>query len=407
MGETVFHYNPLLGRPHSEADQYFRRAAELAPDNVDYLIHQLDSAVDDWEFGRVDSLNARLMELSDREDIAEYSEHMTGMVNRLRGDSSWTISDPGSMNTHFVRSLAVEAATHLEDLYAAEDVARLMMSDRYPSEDKGRAGLITSAINAGQGRLKESLGLLAQGGPIYRGYSMIWRSLLLGVPIYPVSEEALQSVRSELVAWDTAAYPASGMDGINVHEGDYEEIKAYLDALLGLRLGDLEAVTRQRSFLASRADSSSADNLPYSLLRSIDAVRLLEAGNYAQAIDAMEDARLRVHWRDASKSPFFEQGTNRFVEAEALRASGRLEEAIRVYRSITAGDHLGGVPFIGPQYLGVADAYEQLGQADKAIEFYGRFVRMWKDCDPELVPIREEARRNLERLVEESVREPT
>jgi len=48
-----------------------------------------------------------------------------------------------------------------------------------------------------------------------------------------------------------------------------------------------------------------------------------------------------------------------------------------------------------------------MGNSEKAIEFYTRFVRLWKDCDPELVPIREEAQRNLDRLLEQSVREPS
>ena len=65
-----------------------------------------------------------------------------------------------------------------------------------------------------------------------------------------------------------------------------------------------------------------------------------------------------------------------------------------------------GLLFIGPSYLGVADAYEQLGETEKAIEFYARFVRMWKNCDPELVPIRDEAEAALERLLRASVMEP-
>ena len=46
------------------------------------------------------------------------------------------------------------------------------------------------------------------------------------------------------------------------------------------------------------------------------------------------------------------------------------------------------------------------GDRDKAMEYYARLVRLWRNCDPELIPMREEARRNLNRLLVESTREP-
>ncbi|HUF10383.1 MAG TPA: serine/threonine-protein kinase [Rhodothermales bacterium] len=408
MGEVVYHYNPLLGRPHSEADTYFIRASALAPDNVDFLIHQLNSATDEWDFARTDSLSGRLLELTDRKDIAEYSGHMTGVANRARGDSSWSISGPGSMNTHFVRTLSNEAAANFEDLDAAQQVVAMMVeSDRYPSEDRNRAIFMSSVISAGQGRLRETLRRQDEAGPIHTGKSVVARSVYYGLPVYPATEAFIRSIRSDLAAWDTTASPVYDIESQDVHRGDYRYVKTYLDALLALRLDDLDAVARHKDFLKARADSSSGTDLAHSLLRSIDAVELLSQGRYSEAIQAVEDARLRINWRHAGKSPLFDQFANRFIQAEALRASGRLEEAIRVYRSLTAADHVAGVVLIGPQYLGVADAYEQLGNTEKAIEFYARLVRMWKDCDPELVPVREEAQRNVDRLMRESVKEPT
>ena len=43
---------------------------------------------------------------------------------------------------------------------------------------------------------------------------------------------------------------------------------------------------------------------------------------------------------------------------------------------------------------------------EKAIEYYSRLMRMWENCDPSLIPIRDAAEAELERLLGESVREP-
>ncbi len=408
MGEAVFHFNPTFGRPHAEAEPYFRRASELDPDNIDYLIHQGDIRIDEWDYDAADSLDRRVLELSDRQDIRDYVRNARGIAARAKGDSSWTISDPATMNTQFVFFLGREAAAGYEDLEAADMVYEMVLSSgRYPENDMARARLNRGEIRAGSGKLEESVRSLDAADDFYSGYAVVARALLIGLPIYPVKNELIRDVRNHLAAWDTTANPVNWVDVTNVHKGHYGEVVAYLDALLASRLGDEDAVRRQAAYLRARADSSSRWDLAFSLLRSLEAIQLLQAGVYDKALEATEDARLKVAFRDAQRSPLFGQEANRFIQAEALRALGRWDDAIRVYRSTSALEESGGIPYLGPQYLGVADAYEQMGNAEKAIEFYTRLLRLWKDCDPELVPIRDEAKRNLDRLLEQSVREPS
>ncbi len=57
--------------------------------------------------------------------------------------------------------------------------------------------------------------------------------------------------------------------------------------------------------------------------------------------------------------------------------------------------HLEALP-ISHQRLG--DLYAELGQPAKAAEHYQALIELWEDCDPELRPQREAARRALERL---------
>ncbi len=42
--------------------------------------------------------------------------------------------------------------------------------------------------------------------------------------------------------------------------------------------------------------------------------------------------------------------------------------------------------------------YEERDETDKALLYYGRFVELWQDADPELQPRVEAARRAIEAL---------
>jgi hypothetical protein len=54
--------------------------------------------------------------------------------------------------------------------------------------------------------------------------------------------------------------------------------------------------------------------------------------------------------------------------------------------------------FLGPlAYLGLARAYAQDGQTDKALEKYRHSLALWKDPDPDLRPL-QQARSEYQRL---------
>jgi len=80
---------------------------------------------------------------------------------------------------------------------------------------------------------------------------------------------------------------------------------------------------------------------------------------------------------------------------------GRYEEALGWLA------HLGEVSaaelaFLPAAHLRQAEIYEAMGEPAKAAEQYARFVDMWRDADPELQPIVEEAREAVRRLAPDS-----
>jgi hypothetical protein len=83
--------------------------------------------------------------------------------------------------------------------------------------------------------------------------------------------------------------------------------------------------------------------------------------------------------------------------------SSRWSWATRRWRSRST--RTSGAPSARPIKVYVAVAYERLGRiaerqgnADEAIAYYGRFLDMWVDADPELAPLRDEVRQRRDAL---------
>jgi hypothetical protein len=54
-----------------------------------------------------------------------------------------------------------------------------------------------------------------------------------------------------------------------------------------------------------------------------------------------------------------------------------------------------------PTLKRLGELYEQRGNREKALEYYGRFVDLWTDADPELQPIVRDVKRRMARLAGE------
>ncbi len=73
-----------------------------------------------------------------------------------------------------------------------------------------------------------------------------------------------------------------------------------------------------------------------------------------------------------------------------------MREAAIVYD--THGKYWADLVFRAPSELGLAETYDALGDTTEATLRYSRFVRLWRDCDPELRPFVEAAERRLAEL---------
>src|SRR5438067_2085593 len=91
-----------------------------------------------------------------------------------------------------------------------------------------------------------------------------------------------------------------------------------------------------------------------------------------------------------------------FPLGRAYERAGERDSALAVYeRAVTTPGYLRAFEedaTLGPTYRRLGELYEERGQLDKACDYYGRFLDLWKDADPELQPLVRDVKQRLAKL---------
>jgi tetratricopeptide (TPR) repeat protein len=93
-----------------------------------------------------------------------------------------------------------------------------------------------------------------------------------------------------------------------------------------------------------------------------------------------------------------------FAEAQAFERMSQKDSAIAAYERYANGHALtaeGRAFNLAAALRRLGELYESQGAKDKAIEYYTRFVDLWKDADPELQPLVKDVRRHVADLAGE------
>jgi serine/threonine-protein kinase len=94
-----------------------------------------------------------------------------------------------------------------------------------------------------------------------------------------------------------------------------------------------------------------------------------------------------------------------FELAGAYNALGQVDSAIATYERYLTTPAVGRLradgPWLAASLKGLGELYEAKGDRKNAADYYGRFVELWKEADPELQPGVREVRQRLARLAQE------
>ncbi|MDA0379307.1 MAG: protein kinase [Bacteroidetes bacterium] len=183
------------------------------------------------------------------------------------------------------------------------------------------------------------------------------------------------------------------LDSLHVFDREYAPL-----ALLYADLGDLQTAKRYMSRFESE--------LPPHIQRSNGRRHLARAAILAgenrlpEAIALLRQSRIEEHCAVCFRDR----------ESRYLAAIDSVDQAIREMETMQDWSWGFNAEIVGgtraPNWLQLGELYSRSGQTQKAIDAYSNFVDMWSQADAELQPRVQYARSRIERLLEQSVREP-
>jgi tetratricopeptide (TPR) repeat protein/tRNA A-37 threonylcarbamoyl transferase component Bud32 len=397
LGDTYYHTNPIFGRPADQAIPYFEQVLRYDPDNGEYLAHLSVLYAKYQRWNSLDSLYlATLDQVDNRQLPTLQGVHAFHFGDRAARDSvasarmknTELLFGPQWLVWHLAMGEMVDALTEYSVAMEGEDVD-------FPAEYNVAAyrmirGQPSQALEAVSGVTPEGFWLFLSAAPTL-------------LPYLPASPDSLATQRARLAAWDTVATPLLRGGGETT---DYPEFQR--DAL-AQRLGILAERQGDVGYLSELA-TQLASGQPAALTRGISwelqaRASLLE-GRLEDALAEVDSAHVPATWIDQTGSPEVNGYQRRFLKARILFELGRYEEAARWANSVHDGFQIEMLELLPATLLLEAESYERMGDSERAIEKYGRFLDLWKDAEPELQPTVDEMRARLERLLVERTREP-
>jgi tetratricopeptide (TPR) repeat protein len=408
-GENIFHYRPDLGGSLSESREAWERVLEVQPDDVLSLTHLARVAAAERRTAELDSLVARTIRVGAGGDRILEMEALRAWAGDDAADQDRVEAQLREADD-VVRFISIwDAAVFAGNLQGAGRIARVLAATS-PSPRARAIGLALQAtLDVAAGRPRGAAETLVEAERLDEAIALQHRGLLAVMPFLEEPPESLESVRERLRRWDPSTVPPSGLGSMWFTADDdvHVPIARYLLGLLDAGLGDASAARASVRELEDRTGTPEGRTLAANLARGLNAELAVQGGRPDAALEALERIDPVVPYILQLSSPFYLQGRERFLRARLLEEAGRLAEAAMWYGSFDEHS-VYDLVYVAPGRLARARLLERMGRTGEAAADYAAVVEAWRECEPELRPAWEEARRGLERTgpVSRSTRPP-
>jgi serine/threonine protein kinase/tetratricopeptide (TPR) repeat protein len=262
-------------------------------------------------------------------------------------------------------------------------------------EDKARGYRSLALLNMYQGKLSDAIANLRQAILINRAGKIATSEYLNRM--YLASAYRLKGRNADFTSEIATAARILAQESFDPY---YISILARVYA----RLGKIKEASRLFDGMSSAAKNLTAlsgldrsDRLDQATIDMIKGEIAVARGKLTEAIEALEISR-QIDPRDA-----------RLLEslAFAYRRFGKPQEAANKYLEVIADYSLGGEAqehWILAHYE-LAKIYKELGDTQKAKEYYMKFLNIWKDADPD-IPILAKAKTEYSKLQQLTSKQP-
>jgi DNA-binding SARP family transcriptional activator/TolB-like protein len=395
LGEVQYHWGSLLGRPSQLAEPAFARVLAFDSTNVSALVHlaRIAASGGEGERARLDSLARRVAALAPGTADALEVEALRAFAGGSAADRARVTAALVERGGDAIRAVLPVAASTGN---APATLAVLRGAEQVERDPRLQvAGPVFAAeLELARGRWRAArtvLDRLSARSPVPAAQ---YRAALAALPFLTLDAAELRAARDTLDR--TRSAPSSfALAGFSeLQDTLLASRRAYLLARLAVRLDDSAAAARavdafRPTTVTERADSGR-------IARRVRAEWAWRRGDAAGALRRLGEPELPL---DTLLPRFgsFASADERFLRAELLRAAGRDAEALRWYETFPDP---GGydLHYLAPAHLGRARIHERRGERALAAAQYRRVAELWAECDPELRPVVDDARRRLAAL---------
>jgi len=374
LGESLFHLNPLRGRPSTDAREAFMRVVELDPRHVEALVHLARIEAVRGNSAGFERWLAQTRDYATDDVVARLALHVRSLdgVDRQR----------------LQRASAAHGGTGARELLAAVDpedterfAAQLLAPD-VPGDLAAFAYRLGAYATSARGRFHAALARLDQAQEADVDHDVEARSLLVAIPGSPFDSSVIAQTRMAVERWQPSYLhdPDQSIDAL-ARSRIHALLRQHRLGLIALRAGDTTSASKAAARLTTLVEADSdATPIATGLAASLRARIAAFAGDSARALAMLE----RVPWsrieRDSGVEPL-----DRLLRADLLAATGRYADALQCYATLGNGapEEL---PLLGFAEMGMARAGERAGDRGVAVREYRRVADLWRDADP---PLRE------------------
>ena len=388
LGEVYFHDNPARGRSFADARMPFERALALDPNGKEIMVHLMRIAA--WE-ERWDSVGAFVR----RMDPAGTDPHLRPYRMVATGDTAGLTRALESLRpvdgtSVFISGVRFALYTHRLDV--AAHLFELLTDQRRPPGERAAGHHALGFLAAARGRWREARARLDSARALRAHYGLAEWSRLALVPFAALPPNELAALRDTLLRWRSVPVDTSTRKAL--WESSAEEYPVELTAIAGMisaRLNDAAGVGS-----AARA----LEEMAWPRTPGLDEWR-------AERVALLRAAALRLSGRSAAalaEAPHVGvpddrdvRDDERYMVAELASAAGQLAEAVQLFGSFEQTG-VQSLPWAAPGHFARGELLERTGKTREAALEYERVVELWRDCDVELEPLRNEAARRAARL---------
>lgn len=399
LGEVLFHYGPLEGRPISTSREAFERVLLYEPNHMNALIHLARIRATQGDLVALDSLVERFLGLNPEADRAIELRTLRAFASDDREEEARVTADLRRVSDPSLLITVAYVPVMGGGLEAGATLAGLLTEDSRIPEMRALGHIYQAYLSMAQGRVSDARAEIAAAERFDAYRAAEFGALFSLLPFMPVSDAELEATRREigLLDPDTVQLSVHPSGYIRGHNEVHRHLKAFLLGLLNARLGDDAVAERYGAELETLEGPVGSASLPEDLSLGVRAYIAWRRGESADGLAFLERARMQSYYQNAIESPYYSLSFQRYLRAMLLEDVGRVEEALVWYGSFEEISMFDLV-FAAPSHLRRAEILERRGELEEARRHYARFIELWSDSDSELQPIVEQAKQSIVRL---------